>query len=107
MDTSAEHPAIVAARAIKQLHVDTIAQIDGGFIFHDKNGASVNDVMRAACVEQIVLCDEIMDVSRSVRPELLTPIELLLVDTKASIERTLNEVVLPEIGNYDNDNTKA
>ena len=106
----AEHPAIAAARAIKQLHVDNIALMDGGFKFVDKDGKEVNDVMRAACLGQIELCDEIIDVSKSVRPELLAPVELMLVDAQATIEKALEDAkdpLLPEIGNYDNDNPAA
>jgi hypothetical protein len=102
-----EHPAIVAARTIMQLHIDNIALIDGGFVFHDKEGNSVNDVMRAACVEQIELCAEIIATAKDLRPELLAPVELMLVDAKASIEKALEDAkdpLLPEIGNYDNDN---
>ena len=58
---TAEHPAINAAREIRQLHLDNIKMIDDGFVFNDKDGNSVNDTMRAACQEQIALCDNIID----------------------------------------------
>src|SRR6185436_4094169 len=43
-----EHPAISAAKAIRQLHLDNIAMIDNGFVFHDKEGNSVNEHMKAS-----------------------------------------------------------
>ena len=102
-----EHPAINAAREIRQLHLDNIKMIDDGFVFHDKDGNSVNDTMRAACQEQIALCDNIIDVTKSLPPELLGPVELMLADVKASIATALDDAILPEIGNYDNDDPEA
>lgn len=98
-----EHPAFNAAREIKQLHLDNIKMIDDGFVFHDKDGKSVNDEMRAACEKQIILCDEIMNTGRSLPPELLGPVELMLADARATIDKALDDAILPEIGNYDND----
>lgn len=109
MDEQSEHPAIKAARAIKQLHVDNIKMIDDGFVFK-KAGGSVNEQMRDACVEQIRLCDEIINTAKDLRPELLEPIELMLVDAKATIEKALEDAkdpLLPEIGNYDNEDPEA
>lgn len=104
---TAEHPAINAAREIRQLHLDNIKMIDDGFVFHDKDGKSVNDVMRAACEKQIILCDEIMNTSKALPPELLGPVELMLADVKATIATALDDAILPEIGNYDNDGPEA
>lgn len=105
-----EHPAIKAARAIKQLHLDNIKMMDDGFVFKDKAGESVNTAMRSACSEQIELCDEIISTASTLRPELLAPIEMMLVDAKVTIEKALEDAadpLLPEIGNYDNDDPKA
>lgn len=111
MTDTTEHPAIKAARAIKQLHIDNIKMIDDGYVFKDKAGESVNTAMRSACAEQIELCDEIIDTASTLRPELLAPVELMLVDAKASIEKALEDAakdpLLPEIGNYDNDDPQA
>ena len=109
-----EHPAVYAAKTIKQMHVDTIAGIDGGFKYHKKleNGESVDcsDEMRAACLHQIELCDAIIDTSRELPAELLAPVTLLLEDARVTIEQKLKEVAdaestLPEIGNYDHKET--
>ncbi len=102
-----DHPAIKAARAIRELHVETIAMMDGGFVF-EKNGTSVNDEMRSACSEQIMLCDEIIanavDIKKKSLLDVLTPVTL---EAKEKCEKALEDAkdpLLPEIGNYDNDN---
>lgn len=110
-----EHPALRAARVIRQMHVDTIAKIDGGFVFHKTNDAGetvgCSDEMRVACEEQIKLCDGIIENLGRLEhmpPELLQPLELALQDAHGHISkvldctnRTLVEEPLPEIGNYD------
>jgi hypothetical protein len=105
-----EHPAIMIAREIRQLHLDNIKMIDEGFVFHDKEGVSVNERMREACMEQIGLCDGIIETAKDLRSELLLPVELMLIDAKATIEKALedakDDTILPEIGNYDNDDPK-
>jgi len=100
-----EHPAIFAAKVIKKLHEDTIKMMDEGFVYHS-DGVNVNDKMRAACLQQIGYCDDIITTSRSLPPELLAPITILLEDARADIEAKLKaatdeESALPEIGNYD------
>lgn len=111
-----EHPAIQAARAIKQLHIDNIAMIDNGFVFHDKDGNSVNEHMRKACAQQMDLCDAIINQVRPLPEHLLRPVQVLLEDAHAKISATVQEELaaqhaqakiehdaedLPEIGNYD------
>ena len=105
-----DHPAIKAARAIRELHVETIAMMDGGFEFK-KDGENVNDQVRAACSEQIMLCDEIIanatDIKNKTLLDVLTPV---LHEAKESCEKVLEDAkdpLLPEIGNYDNDTPQA
>lgn len=101
-----EHPAIRAAREIKKLHTDNLAMMDSGHVFM-KAGESVNEQMRLACMEQIALCDQIINKAETLDPKLLEPIELLLVDAKATIEKSIADATdsdLPEIGNYDHKN---
>ena len=105
-----DHPAIKAARAIRELHVETIAMMDGGFVF-EKEGLSVNDQVRAACNEQIMLCDEIIanaaDITNKPLLDVLTP---ALHEAKEKCEKALEDAkdpLLPEIGNYDNDNPET
>lgn len=106
-----EHPAISAARAIRKMHEENIALIDGGFVFHDKDGVSVNEHMRAACVEQLELCDKIIGACESLPADMLKPIELMLNDQRVRIGHEIEQELeaqkelpsLPEIGNYDND----
>jgi len=105
-----ENPAVDIARTIKQLHLDTIKMMDGGFVYH-ADGVNVNDKMRAACQEQIDLCDEIIATSSTLSAALLAPVTLLLEDARADIEKRLKaataeelaveDSALPEIGNYD------
>lgn len=97
------------------MHADTIAKIDGGFTFHKKleNGELVgcNDDMRAACAEQIKLCDAILEnvgKMASMPAELLRPIEIMLQDAQEHVAKALDKAeaegaddALPEIGNYD------
>lgn len=96
-----EHPAIRAARAIKEMHRETIAKIDAGFIFEhrDEHGEKVvcNEEMRAACMKQIILCDEIINRASTLSPELTEPVGLIL--TTKPVEEVNGD--LPEIGNYD------
>jgi hypothetical protein len=105
-----EHPAIRAAKTIKQMHLDTIAQINTGFVYYKKleNGdtQSCNQDMVEACLHQITLCDAIIDNSRNLPDALLKPVELLLVDAKKQIEKAVAVAAaqpddIPEIGNYD------
>jgi urease gamma subunit len=113
-----EHPAHRAARAIKQLHIDNIAMIDSGFIFHDKDGKNVNAEMRAACVEQMAHCDSILENVQAIPAHLLEPVALMLeeaharLSTEVRAELEAQQAVakiehdaedLPEIGNYDNE----
>lgn len=116
--TDEEHPAIRAARAIKQLHIDNLAMIDNGFVFHDAAGNSVNEQMRAACEEQMKLCDDIIFNVMPLPAHLLEPARLMLEEAHAQIAAAVHAELeaqhavaqierdaedLPEIGNYDND----
>ena len=61
-------------------------------------------------LSQRELCDEIIDTAKDLRPELLAPVELLMLDAKSTIEKALEdakEPSLPEISDYDNDNPQA
>lgn len=111
MTDTPEHPAISSARAILQLHIDNIKMIDDGFVFHDKDGNNVNEKMRAACKEQIEMCEEIIDTASSIEnQELLAPLTPIMADAKATIEKALEDAkdpLLPEISDYDNDNPPA
>ena len=112
-----EHPTVRAARAIKELHLEHIAKMDAGFEFK-KSGREVapgifeavncNDEMRTACLEQIELCDKIMETAAQLPKDMLRPVEFLLHDAREHIDRALaaatatsTEEPLPEIGNYD------
>lgn len=54
-----EHPAARAARMIKGYHEETIARIDGGFIFM-REGVDCNAELREACVKGIAECEEVI-----------------------------------------------
>lgn len=113
-----DHPAVRAAKAIKQLHIDNIAMIDNGFIFHDKDGNSVNEHMRYACSEQIKLCDDIINEVRPLPAHLMEQVTVLLEEAHVKISATVQEELeaqhaqakvendaenLPEIGEYNDD----
>lgn len=76
-----EHPAHRAARMIKELHEENIAMIDGGFTFMkivDGVGTCVNDEMRRSCEEQIAMCDQIMERSKTMDPKHWAPAAIIL-----------------------------
>ena len=117
-----EHPAITAAKAIRQLHLDNIQMIDNGFVFHDKEGNSVNEHMKASCLEQIELCNDIINEVRPLPTHLLEPVQLMLEDAHKRISESVHAELeaqhaaahierdatdLPEIGNYDNEDPKT
>ena len=117
-----EHPAIKSAKAIRQLHLDNIQMIDKGFVFHDAEGNSVNEHMKASCLEQIDLCNDIINEVRPLPAHLLEPVQLMLEAAHAKIAESVREELeaqhavakierdatdLPEIGNYDNEDPPA
>lgn len=103
-----EKAAVRAARLIKELHLEQIAKMNTGYMFTKKNEAgesvSCNDEMRAACMEQIDLCNKIIDTAQQVPEELLRPVDILLHDAHDKLNRAIATAAqedLPEIGNYD------
>ncbi len=111
MDTTEtqETPVVRAARMIKELHLEHIAKMDGGFVFNkrleDGTLVNCNDEMRAACLGQIELCEKIMGLAGSVPAERLREVEDAMHDVHEYVLKSFNvpleEEALPEIGNYD------
>ena len=102
-----EHPAHRAARMIKELHEKNIAMIDSGHVF-ERAGINVNAEIRAACVQQIALCDAIMQRSHDMSPKLMEFSAEILHDVEQTLERTLDggtliPELLPQIGEYGHD----
>lgn len=108
-------PVVAAAQLIKQLHQDHIKLIDDGFVFFkaDESGVNqnVNEIMRAACIEQIGRCDELIAMGPRIPEHLKKPMVLQLTDAREFIEKTLADAtaanrsmdlsMLPEVGNFD------
>lgn len=106
-ETEPEHPAVRAAREIKAIHLDTIANINAGTY----RPTSTNDAgetvdatedVRAACMKQIGLCDGIITVTRGMLKQgmpatMFAPLEQQLKDIRSSLDGE----VIPEIGNYE------
>lgn len=99
-----EHPAERAARMIKDLHLQNIKMMDDGHVFL-KDGVNVNEDMRKASMEQIAMCDQIMERAKHMDPRLWEPAALILEDLKDIVAnpKVLEEqnTILPEIGNYE------
>lgn len=100
-----EHPARRAARMIRDLHIENIALIDSGHVFK-KDGVDVNTEMRQACVEQIAICDKIIERSEHMDAKHYEPAALMLAEVESTIADAVNKgevlaSILPEVGNYD------
>jgi hypothetical protein len=99
-----EHPAYRAASMIRDMHVETIAKIDEGFVFL-QDGVDCSAEMRAKCTMQIVLCDQIMARAKDMAPVHTAAAasifkELEAIGKEAS-SNTDGLATIPEIGNYD------
>lgn len=95
-----EHPAVRAARVIKDLHVQNITLIDGGQQF-TRDGHLVSDEIRAESVKQIELCDKIIEAADQLTPGSAPIAQAILDDINNTIREANGETpALPEIGNY-------
>lgn len=108
------HPALKAAEMIRQMHVETIALIDGGQVFM-KDGVDVSTDMRAQCVEQLAAADKVIEYAKTASKEAWKPQGFLLehaeeavIEHKQALDAIKDaatipdaEDELPEIGNYD------
>jgi len=104
-----EHPAAQAAKIIKQLHLDTIAKADAGFVF-EKDGKDVTFDVIDACHKQIDICDQIIARADQMPVSLAGDAFVILKDledlTASKKEmKVLPDEQLPEIGNYDHKKT--
>lgn len=101
-----EHPALVAARLIRDLHLATIEKIDAGFVFL-KEGVNVSDEVRAQCTVQIELCKQIMKRAATMDAKLVAPAQVILDEFKLVIEEAKQSsdglAHIPEIGDYGHD----
>lgn len=100
-----EHPAKRAARMIKELHEENIKKIDDGFVFF-KGDVDVSEEMRAACVEQIKMCEQIMARAEHMDPSLWEPSLQIATDAQHMIDEAKRTgdtlaTIMPDIGNYD------
>ena len=100
-----EHPAARAAKIIKQLHLDTIAKADAGFVF-EREGKDVTFDVVDACHKQIDLCESIIARADQMPTSLAGDAFVILKDLEdlAASKKEMKVVpdeVLPEIGNYD------
>ena len=100
-----EHPAARAAKMIKQLHLDTIAKADAGFVF-EKEGKDVTFEVVDACHKQIDLCDGIIARADSMPVSLSGEAFMILKDLQDVVDskkemKVVPDEQLPEIGNYD------
>jgi hypothetical protein len=115
-----EHPAVQAARILKELHEQTIATMDKGGVFEKSNDdgtvENVNNKMRAECEKQIAMCDKVIEagalreMGRSDEAAaILDEIKKLsgtikLVDTTTGTSHELGSTdLIPEIGDFDHD----
>lgn len=106
---SEDNPIAVAARAIKDLHQQNIDLIDGGHVFM-RDGVDVSEQMRIASLDQMSLCDTIIDAS----PQLMLTSEknkMALGDILHELEEIKSKradvtAELPEIGNYGHQETE-
>ncbi len=109
-----EHPAKRAARMIKELHEENIKKIDNGFVFYRKleNGdlQDVNVEMRKQCLEQIAMCEHIIERADVMDPRLFEPAQLILDEVQSTVARAVEDeqvlASMPEIGNYDHKETQ-
>jgi hypothetical protein len=101
-----EHPAYKAARMIRDLHTETIEKIDGGFIFL-KDGVDCSAEMRAQCVVQVALCDQIMERAKSMDAKMVAPAQLILDEFEKIAKNAESSrdglAHIPEIGDYGHD----
>lgn len=108
MTETKEHPAMRAAKIIKQLHLDTIAKAEAGFVF-EKEGKDVTFEVIDACHKQVDLCDGIIARADTMPVSLSGDAYMILKDLEDVVaSRKEMKVVpdepkaeLPEIGNYD------
>lgn len=112
IEADTEHPAHKAARTIKEMHEATIALIDKGAVF-ENSGKDVSQDMRAACVQQIELCQAVMyraagmDAGYTARAQEildeLTALQPVVMFSAATVDDELPS--LPEVGGYDHEKT--
>ena len=105
-----EHPAARAAKIIKQLHLDTIAKADAGFVF-EKDGKDVTFDVIDACHKQIDLCENIIARAGSMPVSLSGDAFVILKDLDDLVAskkemKVIPDEQLPEIGNYDHKKTE-
>jgi hypothetical protein len=100
----AEHPAYRAANLIRELHAETIAKIDGGFVFL-QDGVDCSADMRAKCTVQIALCEQIMARAKDMAPMHTASAGAILDELEAIRNEAAKSedglATIPEIGNYD------
>src|SRR6478752_3018082 len=72
-----DHPAYRAAVMIRDLHKENIEKIDSGFIFL-KDGVDCSSEMRAQCVVQIALCEQIMKRAETMDAKMVAPAQVIL-----------------------------
>lgn len=116
IEPDTRHPALKAAEMIKTLHLETIKLIDEGFVFL-KDGVDCSVDMRAQCAEQIEKCDKLIAHAEHADRDAWKPQGFLIEDAEQTVNQKREELdaalvkavtvpaeeVLPEIGNYDQD----
>lgn len=104
IDDPIPHPAHRAAKMIRDLHAETIAKIDGGFVFL-QDGVDCSAEMRAKCAVQVALCEQIMARAKDMGPVHTAAagaiFEELEAIRKEASSNTDGLATIPEIGNYD------
>jgi len=105
-----EHPAARAAKIIKQLHLDTIAKADAGFVY-EREGKDVTFDVVDACHKQIDICDQIIARADKMPASLSGDAFMILKDLEdlAASKKEMKVVPdeqIPEIGNYDHKKTE-
>jgi hypothetical protein len=101
-----EHPAARAARMIKELHEENIALIDSGHVFL-RNGVDVGEQIKVASLEQITLCNHVIERAATMDPKFFDMSHMILIelqDTLAAKQAEASEdTPLPEVGNFDHE----